>query len=277
LRVIGIESPDDPRVADYRDVREAELRAADGLFVVEGRLNVKRLLCGSRFRTRSVFVNRAALAALGAPLARFTGTVFLAESSLLARVVGYDMHRGCLAVAERGSPEALDTALARAQRGSGARLWLGLEGVANPENVGGSFRNALAFGAERLLIGPRCADPLYRKSVRVSMGASLHLPFASAGGVAQSAGPLRAAGFCVAALCTDCDALALHDFVPPSPRVALWVGAEDEGLPAQARAAADVRLTIPMTGGVDSLNAATAAGIALCQLGRQLGHLVGGA
>jgi len=273
LRTVPIESASDPRVADYRDVREADLRVADGLFVVEGRLNVKRLLCGSRFRTRSVFVNRAALAALRAPLERFAGTVFVAEPAVLAQVVGYEMHRGCLAVAERGGREPLASALAGAETGSGARLWLGLEGVANPENVGGSFRNALAFGADRVLIGPRCADPLYRKSVRVSMGAALRIPFVAADGLARTAAALRAAGFCVTALCTARNALPLHDFSPPSQRIALWVGSEGEGLPAEALAAADVRLTIPMAPGVDSLNAATAAGIALHQLARQLGYL----
>jgi tRNA G18 (ribose-2'-O)-methylase SpoU len=274
---VAIESARDPRVAGYRDVREADLRAAEGLFVVEGRLNVKRLLCGSRFRPRSVFVSRAALAALRTPLARFPGPVFVAEPALLAEVVGYDMHRGCLALAERAPVESLESVLARERDARGAHLWLGLDGVANPENVGGGFRNALAFGADRVLVGPRCADPLYRKSVRVSMGASLRLPFASTDGLERAAAALRAAGFCVVALCTARDALPLHDFSPAGRRVALFVGPEDAGLPAGALAAADLRLTIPMAGGVDSLNVATAAGIALCQLGRQLGRVADGA
>lgn len=271
MRSVAIESADDPRVRDYRDVREADLRGSEGLFVVEGRLNVKRLLCGSRFATRSVFVNRAALSALRAPLERFPGTVYVAESPVLSRVVGYAMHRGCLAVGERGRLDPLAAVLAREP--AGARLWLGLEGLANPENVGGAFRNALAFGADRLLIGPRCADPLYRKSLRVSMGAALRVPFASAPGLAGAAPTLRAAGFQLVALCTARDALPLHEFAPSGGRCALWLGCEESGLSAEALAAADVRLTIPMAGGVDSLNAATAAGIALHQLGRQLGRL----
>jgi tRNA G18 (ribose-2'-O)-methylase SpoU len=274
LQIVEIESPDDPRIADYRDVRDGQKRDAEGLFLVEGRLNVKRLLC-SRFVARSVFVSRPALVALDAALQRCTGPVFVAEPALLKRVVGYDIHRGCLAAAERRPVEPLATALERERETRGPQLWVAIEGVANPENVGGIFRNALAFGAGRLVLGPRCADPLYRKSVRVSMGAALRVPFATGPGGSATVQQLGDAGFFVVALSTSRDAMPLEACSPPSQRVALLLGSEAEGLPPQVLAAADARVTIPMAPGIDSLNAATAAGIALHRFARALGRLAG--
>jgi tRNA G18 (ribose-2'-O)-methylase SpoU len=275
VRVVPIERAGDPRVVDYRDLREADLRDASGLFIVEGRLNVKRLLGGSRFTARSVFVTPAALAALEPTLERSAGcpAIFVAEPSVLKEVVGYDLHRGCLAAAERGVVESLDQALASAAGADGSRLWIALERVGNPENVGGIFRNALAFCADRLLLTPHCADPLYRKTVRVSMGAALRVPFARAPEGAAAMHRLRDAGFCIVALSAARDATPLPDFAPASDRLVLWLGSEGDGLAEATLRDADHRLTIPMAPGIDSLNAATASGIALHHLARQLGRL----
>jgi tRNA G18 (ribose-2'-O)-methylase SpoU len=274
VRAEPIESADDPRIVDYRDVREADLRVGDGIFIVEGRLNVKRLLCGSRFVARSVFLTPTALAALEPTLERCSGSpsIFVAEASVLKEGVGFDIHRGCLAAAERGGEDSLDEVLGR----TGARepqLWVALERVGNPENVGGIFRNALAFGADLLLLTPQCADPLYRKTVRVSMGAALRVPFARAPEGAAALRGLRDAGFCVAALSAARDATPLHDFEPPSDRLVLWLGSEGDGLAESTLRAADHRLTIAMAPGIDSLNAATASGIALHHLARGLGRV----
>jgi tRNA G18 (ribose-2'-O)-methylase SpoU len=273
MRIVEIASADDPRVEDYRHLRDADLRAHAGLFVAEGRLNVVRLLRGSPHRTRSVFVTPAGLAGVRGDLEALDDDVpvFLAERAVLYQVVGYPMHRGCLAAGERSPGIGLEAALAREV--AGPRLWLALEDVTNPDNVGGIFRNALAFGVEHLLLSPHCADPLYRKSIRVSMGAALRLPFANAPGWPAEVERLREAGFLVLALDAARDARDIARVgVPPGARgVALLVGNEGRGLSPAALAQADARVTIPMARGVDSLNAGTASGIALHRIASALG------
>jgi tRNA G18 (ribose-2'-O)-methylase SpoU len=273
MRIVEIARVDDPRVADYRNVRDADLRARGGLFVAEGRLNVKRLLRGSPHRTRSVFVTPAGLAGVRDALSGLAEEVpvFLAGRDVLSQVVGYAMHRGCLAAGERCQEVGLDAAFAHTA--AGPRLWVALEDVTNPDNVGGIFRNALAFGVERLLLSPRCADPLYRKSIRVSMGAALRLPFGRAPRWPAELERLREAGFLVLALDAARDARDIASVaIPPSARgVAVLIGSEDAGLSEPARAQADARVTIPMASGIDSLNAATASGIALHRIASALG------
>jgi tRNA G18 (ribose-2'-O)-methylase SpoU len=273
MRIVEIGRVDDPRVADYRNVRDADLRARGGLFVAEGRLNVKRLVRGSPHRTRSVFVTPAGLAGVRDALSGLGDDVpvFVAGRDVLCQVVGYDMHRGCLAAGERCAGIGLDAALGLAC--AGPRLWVGLEDVTNPDNVGGIFRNALAFGVERLLVSPRCADPLYRKSIRVSMGAALRLPFERAPHWPGEILRLREAGFLVLALDAGRDSRDIASVgVPAAARgVAILIGNEGAGLSEAALAHADVRVTIPMARGIDSLNAATAAGIALHRIASALG------
>jgi tRNA G18 (ribose-2'-O)-methylase SpoU len=266
MRVEAIERLDDPRVADYRNVRDADLRAGSGLFMAEGRLNVERLLASQRYRARSVFLTRPALRGIGAALESLADDtpVYLAEQALLSEVVGYAMHRGCLAAGERAAEERLEDVLARTAGGPG--LLVVLEDVTNPDNVGAVFRNAVAFGVDAVLLTTRCADPLYRKSLRVSMGGALQVPFArvSEAGVALSR--LREEGFALVALRAGPGAVALSDYAPAAPapeRVVLVLGSEGQGLSRATLAAADATLAIPMVGGVDSLNVATACGIAL--------------
>jgi tRNA G18 (ribose-2'-O)-methylase SpoU len=266
MRVVPIDLLDDPRVGDYRNVRDADLRGESGLFMAEGRLTVERLLASQRYRARSVFVTHAALRGMGAALETLSDDtpVYVAEQALLNEVVGYDMHRGCLAAGERPEEDRLDEVIARCA--DGPRLLVVLEDVTNPDNVGAVFRNAMAFGADAVLLTPRCADPLYRKSIRVSMGAALRVPFAHVADVAGAAARLREAGFGVLALCAGQAATALSEYAPTSPapeRVALVLGTEGDGLSRVALEAADAVLAIPMMAGVDSLNVATASGIAL--------------
>ncbi len=266
MRLENVTSLDDPRVAPYRDVRDTALREREGLFLAEGRLNVKRLLATPRYRTRSVFVTESGLAALRPALATLDAAtpVFVAPKDLLCRVVGYAIHRGCLAAGERGGEPDLRTLVAESAAMPGRRNWLVLEDVTDPENVGAIFRNALAFGAAGIALTPRSVDPLYRRAIRVSMGASLRVPHAR-----DEARALRdvfaAAGFANVALTTGADAVPLTAR-PLPPRVALWLGSEAEGLTRTSEAGADLRLRIPMAPGADSLNVAMAAGIALHHL-----------
>lgn len=277
VQPIAVEGLDDPRVAAYRDVRDADLRAAQGLFLVEGRLNVKRLIEGATYRAQSVLVSPTALEALRPSLARLPAEVpvFVAAAPLLERIAGYPMHRGCLAVGVRRPTPELAALLARPARVPS--LWLGLEEIANAENMGGLFRNALAFGADGVALSPGCVDPLYRRPVRVSMGASLRLPFARAASTEDLFARLAEAGLWRIALHTDRDATPLSCLrLPPGVRgAALMVGAEGAGLSGAALASADAVVTIPMAAGVDSLNAASAAAVALHHLAQASGRLRG--
>jgi tRNA G18 (ribose-2'-O)-methylase SpoU len=270
VRVLRVESLDDPRIADFRNVRDPELRDRRGLFLAEGRLGVCRLIEDSRFPTRSVLVTPTALEGIRSSLERLDeGTpVYLAEQATLKAVVGYNMHRGCLAVGERGDDADFGELVLSGRERS---LLVVLEQLSNPDNVGGVFRNALAFGADAVLLCPRCSDPLYRKAIRVSMGATLRLPFARARVWPGPLEWLRRAGYCLVALHPREPALELGD--PDAAarlpgRVALLLGSEAEGLSAEALAAADLRARIAMAPGVDSLNVATASGIAMHQLRR---------
>jgi tRNA G18 (ribose-2'-O)-methylase SpoU len=270
MRLEPIEQLDDPRIAIYRNVKDATLRDARGLFVVESRLCVRRLISVSRFSVCSVLVTETALGALGDVLSQLGEEVpiYVATSSLLEELVGYNLHRGCIALARRDSEGSLDAVL-----NANPRLLVGLEQVANPENIGNVFRNAMAFGADAVLLSRGCADPLYRKAVRVSMGGTLLTPFAYVGSWPAAIERLQTAGFATLALSTEVGAIDLAEFsveTDTNARIALILGAESEGLDAATLAAVDWRVRIPMAAGVDSLNVATAAGIALHQCFRSV-------
>jgi tRNA G18 (ribose-2'-O)-methylase SpoU len=265
VQIERIEDPSDPRVADYRNLPDPELRRQRGLFVVEGRDIAARLLDSARFSARSVFLTEAALADLGDRLARADLRVFVASAAIVRSIVGYRFHRGCLALGERG-PDPAPSALIDPP---GPRLLVAAEHVTNPDNVGGIFRNALAFGVDAVLLSGRSADPLYRKSIRVSIGGSLAVPFARLDDWPAALRQISAAGYTVIALTphrTAMDIGRLAFDVRGLARVALLVGAEDHGLSGESRACADIQVRIPMASGVDSLNVATATGIALHRL-----------
>ena len=256
MEVERVREVDDPRLADYRELRDGERRRREGTFIAESRQVVRRLL-GSRFRTRSVLATEAAAADLGDVLADGL-PVYVAPKETIRRVVGFKFHRGCLAVGERGQELAFDGLL-------DARVLVVLERISNPDNVGGIFRNAMAFGAGGVILAPGCSDPLYRKAIRVSMGGTLVVPFAH-GTVAR----LKDCGFAIVALTPDgsCDIAEFGRTRAVPRRIALLLGAEGEGLSADARAAADVAVVIPMAGAGRSLNVATASGIALHRFAR---------
>ena len=258
LNVVRVESIDDPRLADYRDLADGRLRERSRGFAAESREVVRRLLVERRFRLRSILVTEPSLEAL-AEVLDGSAPIYVASHAVIRGVVGFAFHRGCLAIAERGEPVALDDVLARAPR-----TVLVAEGVSNPDNVGGLFRNAMAFGADAVVLSPGSADPLYRKVVRVSIGGSVAVPFVEATAWPSALDRLRAAGLTVVALTTR-DGVDLAALPRPA-RLALLVGTEGHGLTDEAAARTDVRATIAMAPGVDSLNVVVACGIALDRL-----------
>jgi tRNA G18 (ribose-2'-O)-methylase SpoU len=270
MPLVPVHQVDDPRIADFRNVPDPELLRRRGVFVAEGRLVVRTLLTSSRFQALSVLVTEAARRGLADVLAPHVGTlpIFVADRPLLEEVVGFNLHRGCLALGARPAGSPLADVLASLPDRA---LVVVLEGVGNADNVGGVFRNAVAFGADAVLLGPGCCDPLYRKAIRVSIGGTLRMRFATIPGWPDRLEELRGAGFTLAALTPDGDAEDIAEFsrrFDGHGRLALLVGAEGAGLSPEAKASADVRVRIPMTPGVDSLNVATASGIALHRLGR---------
>src|SRR5204863_138627 len=195
MGVERVSDVDDPRLADYRDLKDGARRRRDGTFIAESRQVVRRLLGGSRFRARSVLAAEAAAEDLRDVL---TGglPVYVAPEATLQRVVGFNLHRGCRAVRARGAERALEGL-------RDARVLLVLEGVTNPDNIGGAFRNAMAFGVGGVVLAPRCSDPLYRKAIRVSMGGTLVVPFAAAASWPDALVRLRERGFTIVALTPD--------------------------------------------------------------------------
>ena len=254
-----IDRDGDPRLEPYRNVGDAGWLRARGLFVVEGRLGAARLLALGA-AVESLLVTPAAFAAFDpALLARCT--VYVAPQAIVNGVTGFDFHRGCLALAPRPPLRAPDEF-------SLARRLVVLEGVNNPDNVGGIFRSAAALGADAVLLGPGTGDPLYRKAVRTSMGAALWLPFAELDPWPGALRRIRAMGFEMAAL-SPSGTLTLDEFVeqtPPDARLALLVGAEGTGLTQAALAGSDTTVRIPVAARSDSLNVTVAASIALDRL-----------
>ena len=253
--IVEVDDADDPRLADYRALRDADLPDA---FIAEGALVVRSLL-SSLYRVRSVLVTPRKLTALADVLPPGV-PVYVAPRPLLKAVVGFDLHRGAVAAADRPAPAADTATVVR-----GARALLVVEDVSDAENMGSLFRNAAAFGVDGVLLSPRCCDPLYRRTVRVSMGHVLHIPFARVDAWPNAIDDVvRAAGFTVVALTPAPDAADVARVRVARP--AVLVGAEGPGLTDVALAHADVRVRIPMRAGVDSVNVATAAAIALHRL-----------
>jgi tRNA G18 (ribose-2'-O)-methylase SpoU len=234
------------------------------VFVAEGRLVVRDLLTSSRFAARSVLVSPAALDGLRGALDRHPDLpVFVMPVERLSTLVGYNLHRGCLAIGERPALPSADEWIASVRD---ARVVVAVEGVANADNVGGIFRNALAFGAGGVLVSPTSCDPLYRKATRVSAGATLRLPFTIAASWPADLLAIKRAGYHVLALTPDDGARDIEDALAMQPhdaRLALVLGHEGTGLSENALLAADDCVRIAMAPGVDSLNVATAAGVAL--------------
>ena len=268
MTVVTIGDLDDPRLTDYRNVPDPALLAERGVFVAEGRLVVRTLLTSRRFSVRSLLVTDAAKLSLEDVLRSSEAAfpVYVASKALMSGVVGFNVHRGCLAIGVRPAESAVEAVLP--PDGTKA-LAIVLERVANADNIGGIFRNAAAFGADAVLLSPDCCDPLYRKAIRVSIGGTLAVPFARMEAWPAEVARLRERGFAVLALTPSRDAVDIDaDGAPWSSRarLALLAGTEGSGLTAGALDLADYRVRIPMAPGADSLNIATALGIALHRL-----------
>ncbi|MFN0244020.1 MAG: TrmH family RNA methyltransferase [Planctomycetota bacterium] len=266
MDTIPILDVDDPRVASYHSLRERELRSLAGardagLFVAEGKLVLERLIASSH-AVSSVFLHEHRFDELAPLLAKLPAStpIYLAPADVHERISGVRFHQGVLALGESGPPLAFARTIADATR------VVVLEGIVNHDNLGGVFRNIAAFAGERgaVLLDPRCADPLYRRSIRTSMGWVLQIPFARIEPWPTALDELVRAGFSLFALTPQRDATPIDDAVPlAGPRVALLLGAEGPGLSESALRAAPMRVRIPIDDRVDSLNLATAAAIAL--------------
>ncbi|MCC2333446.1 TrmH family RNA methyltransferase [Cellulomonas wangsupingiae] len=261
---------DDPRLADYVGLTDVALRTrvepANGLYIAESSTVLGRALRAGH-RPRSVLLAPRWLPDLEAMLDEVPGdepvTVYVADEPVLEAITGFHVHRGALAAMHRPDLPSVADVLAGARGGTGARRVAVLEDLVDHTNVGAAFRSAAALGVDAVLVTPRCADPLYRRSVRVSMGTVFQVPWTRIdpwpGGIAT----LRDAGFVTASLALSDDAVSLDDLVADPPeRLALVLGAEGDGLKPATVAAGDVTVRIPMAGGVDSLNVAAAAAVA---------------
>lgn len=256
--VVRLESLDDPRLRDYANLRDVSLRksleAAEGLFIAEGEKVIRRAIAAG-FPVRSLLMSERWLAGLrdavppGVPC-------YVAPPEELARVTGFQVHRGALASMARVPLPSVDEVVSTAHR------ILVLEDIVDHTNVGAIFRGAAAFGIDAVVLAPRCADPLYRRSVKVSMGAVFSVPYARMPNWYDGLGALRRLGFEVIALTPAADAEPLQRIVRRSHRPALVLGTEGDGLSARWEGQADVRARIPIGPAVDSLNVAAAAAVA---------------
>ncbi len=259
--IVDIDDPADPRVDDFRDLnsidRRPDLPSGKGLVIAEGVLVVQRMLA-SRFRPRAMLGTDRRLRELEADLATTDVPYYRATAEVMADVVGFHLNRGVLAAAPRPGELTVEAVL------DGARTVAVLEGVNDHENLGSIFRNAAGLGVDAVLFGTGCADPLYRRAVRVSMGHALLVPYAWTATWPGDLTLLRDNGFRLLAMTPDAAAPTLSDAMATltDERVAILVGAEGPGLTETAMRASDVRVRIPMSRGTDSLNVATAAALA---------------
>ncbi len=266
--VTWVDDPHDPRLADYLQLTDVALRRrmepSRGIYLAESEKVIRRALAAGHRPVSFLMAPRwlADLADLVAQASRDGIPVYAADHPVLEALTGFHLHRGALAAMARPVLPAVGELLVDARRVAV------LEDVVDHTNVGAVFRSAAALGVDAVLVTPQCADPLYRRSVRVSMGTVFQVPWTRIdpwprGGVES----LRAAGFTVAALALAEGSVTLEELAAAPPqRLALVLGAEGDGLSRQTVAAADLAVRIPMAGGVDSLNVAAAGAVAFWAL-----------
>jgi tRNA G18 (ribose-2'-O)-methylase SpoU len=298
MPIVTVCTAHDARIAEYRSIGDGPRLRTAGLFVAEGRLVVRQLLEETRLQTRSLLITQAALQSLEDVVDDNTPfPVYVAGQSIVNDIVGFNIHRGCLGLGvrplpisvaelighpaarmhtEKAAPDGSD-GLPNGREGHGvspvdassvSRLVV-LEAVSNVDNVGGIFRSVASLGGHAVMIGPGCGDPLYRKSIRTSIGATLRVPFATPTAWPEALHELRAAGFTIVALTPHPRAEPLEELASDlraRARVAVLVGAEGEGLSASALECADVHARIPMAPGIDSINVTVATAIALYRI-----------
>ncbi|MFH8367051.1 TrmH family RNA methyltransferase [Streptomyces sp. NPDC018031] len=258
--LITIDDPADPRLHDYTGLTDVDLRRrrepAEGLFIAEGEKVIRRARQAG-YRMRSMLLSAKWVDVMRDVIDEVPAPVYAVSPELAERVTGYHVHRGALASMQRKPLPDAGALLARAHRVAV------LESVNDHTNIGAIFRSAAALGMDAVLLSPDCADPLYRRSVKVSMGAVFSVPYARAENWPRGLDAVREAGFTLLALTPDDKATAMDDAAPHRlERVALMLGAEGAGLSRQALMAADEWVRIPMAHGVDSLNVGAAAAVA---------------
>ncbi|CAM5498230.1 TrmH family RNA methyltransferase [Streptomyces fumanus] len=258
--LVTVEDPEDPRLADYTDLTDVELRRrrepAEGLFIAEGEKVIRRA-AQAGYAPRSLLLSAKWVDPLRDLIDRLDAPVYVVSPELAERVTGYHVHRGALAsMARKPLPTAAGLLGA-------ARRVAVMESVNDHTNIGAIFRSAAALGMDAVLLSPDCADPLYRRSVKVSMGAVFSVPYARLETWPRGLDAVREAGFTLLALTPDERAKTLDETAPHRmDRVALMLGAEGDGLSARALSTADAWVRIPMSHGVDSLNVGAAAAVA---------------
>ncbi len=257
--LVEVTDAGDPRLADYRDLRDVELRkhleAEHGLFLAEGEKVVRRAVEGG-FPVRSFLMAPRWLHGLSDVLDASDAPCYVVSESLAEEVSGFHVHRGALASLQRRPLPTVSEVLAD------ARTVVVLEDIVDHTNVGSAFRSAAALGVDAILLSPRCADPLYRRAVKVAMGAVFSLPYARFDSWYDALPGLSAAGFTTVALALTDDAVELERAVAGVDRLALVLGTEGHGLSPRWLATADVHALIPMAAGIDSLNVAAATAVA---------------
>ncbi len=257
--LVDITDPDDPRLADYRDLRDVELRkhleAEHGLFLAEGEKVVRRGV-EAGFDPRSFLMAPRWLDGLADVLATTDAPCYVLPESLIEHVTGFHVHRGALASLARRALPSLESVLAP------ARSVLVLEDIVDHTNVGAIFRSGAALGFDAVLLSPRCADPLYRRSIKVGMGAVFTLPWTRLPDWYDAMGSLSSAGFTTVALTLAADSIPIESAVAGVDRLALVLGSEGHGLSSRWEASADLRATIAMREGIDSLNVGAASAVA---------------
>jgi tRNA G18 (ribose-2'-O)-methylase SpoU len=257
--LVEIADPDDPRLADYRDLRDVELRkhleAEHGLFLAEGEKVVRRAVEAGH-RPRSFLMASRWLPGLADVMSTTEAPCYVVSEALAEEVTGFHVHRGALASLERRPLPSVDEVLAD------ARSVLVLEEIVDHTNVGAIFRSGAALGFDAVLLAPRCSDPLYRRSVKVAMGAVFALAWTRLPDWYGALPALTDRGFTTVALTLASDAVPVEEAVAGVGRLALVLGSEGHGLSARWEQTADRRAIIPMTGGIDSLNVAAATAVA---------------
>lgn len=261
--LVEIDDLSDPRLADYAHLTDVALKKSGGehgLYLAESLLVLQRALRAGHAPRSVLALGGSAREALEA-LKGHDVPVFAGRPELLEQLTGYLLHRGLIASMHRPPLPTAQSLLAASKR------VVVLENVVDPTNVGAIFRSVAAIGADAVLVTPRCSDPFYRRAIRVSMGTVLQVPWTRLGDWTSTRRLLTDSGFHVAALALNEDSVPLREFAATAPeRVALILGTEGEGLTAEAMAAADTIVQIPMRHGIDSLNVAAAAAVAIYAL-----------
>lgn len=259
--IIHLEHADDPRVSDYTSLTDVQLRKIrepqEGMYIAESSRVLRRALDAGHV-PRSFFLAEKWLEDLSDVLDSYPQIpAFVGSAEMLEEITGFHLHRGAMAAMQRPTPRDITELLA------GARRVAVLEDIVDHTNIGAIFRSAAALGVDAVLVSPRCGDPLYRRSIRVSMGTVFQVPWARLEEWPQGISILREAGFTTAALALAEDSLTITELAQrEEEKLALILGTEGDGLSAQTLAQADLSVMIPMFAGVDSLNVAAASAVA---------------